>query len=241
MTSESQSVELHWQMTTCEKSVFKQVVRDVAPQVAVEVGTYKGGSLQVLHAMSQEVVSIDIDPSVGERLSPLFPRAQFRSGESAKVLPEVLREVTEAGRAIAFILIDGDHTRTGVQRDIESLLHWQPTCECVVLMHDSFNPECRAGICSADWQSSRFVHDVEVDYVPGIFHEVAFDTAAARTMWGGFARAVLRPTGRRGALEVKTSQQGLFEAVYKASSHRRKPVGSRIMRVVRRRLVGSGA
>ena len=86
-------------------------------------------------------------------------------------------------------------------------------------MHDAFNPDCRTGILSANWQNCPYVYELEIDYIPGIYHQEAYDTAAARTMWGGFACALLKPEPRQGNLVISQRQQGLFEAVLLHSSH----------------------
>jgi hypothetical protein len=88
-----------------------------------------------------------------------------------------------------------------------------------VLMHNAFNPDCRAGILSANWQGPPHVHEVEIDHIPGVYHQKAYDKAAARTMWGGFACALLKPEPRQGDLVISQRQQGLFEAVLLQSSH----------------------
>jgi hypothetical protein len=90
-------------------------------------------------------------------------------------------------------------------------------------MHDSFNPACREGMRSADWAGCSHVHSVELDYIPGVYHEQAYDTAAARTMWGGFACAIMEAEHRVGGLTVLESQRGLFEAVYRDSAHAPQP------------------
>lgn len=89
----------------------------------------------------------------------------------------------------------------------------------VVLMHDAFNPDCRSGILSANWQLRPHVHEVEIDYIPGVYHQQAYDTAAARTMCGGFACALLNPEPRHGDLVISQRQQHLFEAVFLQSTH----------------------
>ncbi len=210
---------LHWQMTTCEQMALQQILGSIRPQHAVEVGTYKGGSLQVLSALCGHVDSIDIDPSVPEVLGGLFSNVTFHTGNSAELLPAVLRDAASTTQHVIFVLIDGDHSSEGVRRDINALLSVPPNSEMVVLMHDAFNPDCRAGIISAGWHESPYVHDVEIDFIPGVYHHQAYDTAAARSMWGGFACALLKPEPRQGELVISQRQQGLFKAVFLQSSH----------------------
>jgi hypothetical protein len=214
-----QSLDLHSQMTTCEILALDKILEFLSPQRALEIGTYRGGSLRVLSRFCRHVDSIDIDPSIPVRLGHLFSNVTFHIGKSADLLPCVLRAASEACNPVGFVLIDGDHSSEGVRRDINALLSVPPSCEMVVLMHDAFNPDCRAGILSANWQLCPHVHDVEIDYIPGVYHQQAYDTAAARTMWGGFACALLKPEPRQGDLLISQRQQGLFEAVFLQSSH----------------------
>ncbi|HOY28435.1 MAG TPA: class I SAM-dependent methyltransferase [Flavobacteriales bacterium] len=209
---------LHWQMTNCERYALQDLLRRIRPSVSLEIGTYKGGSLQVISHFSRSVYSIDIDPTVPERLAGLFPNVQYRIGPSSEVLPTVLAECESAGVNIDMVLIDGDHSTAGVRKDIDTFLKFVPKSRCIVIMHDSFNPECREGIRTASWSASPYVHMVDLDFIPGIYHEHAYDTAPARSMWGGFACAVLEPVERKGPLEVRESQRGLFEAVRAAST-----------------------
>jgi hypothetical protein len=210
---------LHSQMTTCEMLSLHQILASLSPRRALEIGTYRGGSLQVLSRFCQHVESIDTDPSIPGDLGHLFANVTFHTGNSAEILPSALHAGSESSEPVDFVLIDGDHSTEGVRRDINAFLSVPPTCEVVVLMHDAFNPDCRAGILSANWQGSLYVHEVEIDYIPGVYHQHAYDTAAARTMWGGFACALLKPEPRKGDLVISQRQQGLFEAVLLQSSH----------------------
>lgn len=210
---------LHSQMTACEQMAIQHILSKLRPQRAVEGGTYKGGSLQVLAHYCKHVEAIDIDPSVAATLGHRFRNVTFHTGNSAELLPLILSSTAQGCDPVSFVLIDGDHSTEGVRRDINALLSVAPTTEMVVLMHDSFNPDCRAGIVSARWQKSPHVHEVEVDFIPGVYHQQAYDTAAARTMWGGFACALLKPEPRQGELVISKRQQGLFEALFQQSSH----------------------
>ena len=210
---------LHSQMTTCEWMTLQHILAGLQPKSAIEVGTYKGGSLQVLAHFCEHVASIDIDSSIADALAGRFANVTYYTGNSAELLPSVLRSYAQDREPVGFVLIDGDHSTEGVRCDINALLSVTPSCDLVVLMHDAFNPDCRAGILSANWQGSPHVHEVEIDFIPGVYHQQAYDTAAARTMWGGFACALLKPEPRQGDLVISQRQQGLFEAVLLQSSH----------------------
>lgn len=211
---------LHWQMTNCERFTLQDLLRRIKPDLAIEIGTYQGGSLQVISHFSRQVISIDIDTEVEKNLREKFSNVEYRCGKSYELLPNLLQELEDQERNIDFILIDGDHSTLGVQSDINAIIqNYKPRQRCVILMHDSFNPACRQGIKTASWGSSSYVQWVELDFVPGIYHYEAYDTAAAKTMRGGFACAILEPTPRQDQLIIRESQRGLFEAVYQNSSH----------------------
>jgi hypothetical protein len=188
----------------------------------------------VLSKFSKEVISIDIDEEVKSRLVGKFSNVVFYSGDSATLMPTILEQYSLNGRSVELVLIDGDHSAEGVRRDINALLQWQPKNRCLVLMHDSFNPACREGISAASWNSSPYVQSVDLDFVPGIYHQEAIDTAAPRTMWGGLALAIMTPEKRMGQLEIQASQQRLFDAVYVVSSHAPSSFRAKVATIVRR-------
>jgi hypothetical protein len=209
-----------------------QILRELKPSAALEIGTYKGGSLQAIAHYSRRVISVDIDPSVGIQLGNRFPTVDFRAGDSKTLLPHLVEELNK-GDGVDFVLIDGDHSTEGVRRDLECVLKLVPKRRMVVLVHDSFNPACREGMRTAPWEASPYVQEVELDLVPGSFIEDAYDTAAAATMWSGLAGAVLGPTPRSGGLQVKESQRAAFEAVKKVSVHAAPPQRSLVVRACR--------
>jgi len=211
--------DLHWQMTSCERFVFVGLLKRLQPKLSLEIGTYRGGSLQVLARYSESVISVDIDPGVATRLAGKFPNVEFHTEDSGRLLPDLVRKLNEQRRAVGVVLVDGSHSTEGVRRDIEALLELQPQQPMVFIMHDSFNPACREGMRQANWAKSPFVREVELDFTPGVYHHQAQETAEPRTMWGGFACAVLTPERRNGPLIVQESQLHLHQAVKRGSSH----------------------
>ena len=210
---------LHWQMTRCEKFGLASLLRAAQPEVAMEIGTYKGGSLQLISAHSEKAYSIDISPDPRDTLSDYFRNVEFLTGKSDLLVPEVLRQVRERGENLGFVLIDGDHSAPGVRSDIEAVLRHKPTTPVYVVIHDSFHPPCRKGILDASWQECPYVHYIEVDFIPGVYHLHAFDTAPPKSMFGGLAVALMRPEQRAHELTIHQSQKGLFETVLKHSCH----------------------
>lgn len=212
-----ESFSLPWAMRRPERVALIQLLNLVRPPVAIEIGTQRGGSLQVLVPRAGRVYSIDIDPSVAGSLQGRFPDVAFRTGDSATVLPEVLREIEARGEELGFVLIDGDHTGPGVLADIRAVLRHTPRRPVHVLMHDSFNPLCREGMLQAGWRACPHVHHVEIDFVGGIVVEQA--PPGRPDLWGGFGLAVLLPERRCGELVIHQSLQDLFDYLFRLSEY----------------------
>ena len=109
---------LHWQMTRCEKYAFSSLLQHANPEVAIEIGTYKGGSLQLISKAAKKVYSLDINSKSQEALMPQFNNVEFLSGDSQELLPHLLNRLQKENASLGFVLIDGDHSTDGVKADI---------------------------------------------------------------------------------------------------------------------------
>jgi len=202
---------LPWKMIRPERICLLHLLKQFEPELALEIGTYQGGSLQLLSRYSKEVWSIDIDSDAALNLGELFGNVSFRSGDSSVLLPDVIREINESDKHLGLVLIDGDHSEEGVRRDINSVLQLKPKGPVAIVMHDSFHPPVRAGIRSADWTRSPYVHYVEVDFVSGCF--TPGRTSINESMYCGFGFALMLPEERTKKLQVFESEWELFEII----------------------------
>lgn len=196
-----------WQMTDSERLAMTGLLHRHKPRMAIEIGTYRGGSLSLISQYAKNVISIDIDPAIPERYSH-FKNVRFITGYSQEVLPPLLDELERAGIAVDFVLIDGDHSAAGVKRDIELVISRIPLAPMFIMLHDGFNPECRRGMLEADWQSSAHVRWVDTDFIPGRVIEAGAGTGE---MWGGLGCAYLTPERRDGPLVVRTTAGGMWK------------------------------
>ena len=209
---------LEWNMTIQERAALVQLLDFVAPPVALEVGTNHGGSLQVIAPRAGRAYALDINPLVPEWLGAGlpqwlgagFPNVTFRIGDSREVLPRVLREIESRGEELGFVLIDGDHSGDSIRQDINALLRYTPRRPVYVLLHDSFNPECRAGMLAADWQACPHVHYLQLDFVGGLFVPMP----KGLEMWGGFGLALLLPQTRTGAFTPRQAGKPMFDVLH---------------------------
>jgi hypothetical protein len=209
---------IEWLMTVPERVALVQLLDFVKPPVALEIGTYRGGSLQVIAPRAGRVYALDINPQVPGWLGGRFPNVTFRIGDSKVVLPAVLREIEERGEELGFVLIDGDHTGEGVRHDVNAVLRYTPRRPVYVALHDSFNPDCRAGMLAADWQACPYAHYVQLDLAGGQFAP----SPRGLEMWGGLGLALLLPEKRAGALTIRHSSGTLFDTAYACSMHARE-------------------
>ncbi|MBI5153825.1 class I SAM-dependent methyltransferase, partial [Candidatus Poribacteria bacterium] len=97
-------------MTRCEKYAFSALLEAAKPDVAIEIGTYKGGSLQVISRKAKRVYSLDISPDCKATLGPQFPNVEFLTGDSPTLLPPLLERIKTNNESLGFVLIDGDHS-----------------------------------------------------------------------------------------------------------------------------------
>jgi hypothetical protein len=208
--------EPEWAMHDSEKMALLHVLRLSQPVVSLEIGTASGGSLRHIQERSQETYSIDIDPTVREKLGPRMPKVRFLTGDSPGLVRDLLGECQRKGAPINFILVDGDHTYKGVKADLDAILEYEPPAPLWILMHDSSNPGCRRGIEGANWAGNRYVHAVELDFVVGTLN--AHDNFLNQ-IWGGFALALLLPEARSHPFSISASSDHHFKVMYRHSIH----------------------
>ncbi len=206
---------LEWHMSRNERYAFIKLLEKVKPKVSIEIGCFKGGSLQVLSKFSKKVYTIDIDPNVQKSLGHKFDNVDFFIGKSSNMTPKILQKIKDNNEQLEFILIDGKHTPKGVQRDIEAFLSFKPIKPIFIVFHDSFNPSCRKGILRASYKDSPYVHSVEVDFISGVFNPGKL----FRQMWGGLALVIMKPQKRLEEIKISQCQKKLYNAIYWQSSH----------------------
>lgn len=174
---------LPWQMSRSEKYGLIGLVENLKPDYSLEIGTFRGGSLQVLSHYSNQVFSIDISAEPKRTLENRFQNVKFVVGQSIDVIKSTLEEIEEKGGKLNFVLIDGDHSRKGVYNDLKAVLDYPHQNNVTILMHDSYNPECRKGMKDIDFTKYNNIEYVELDYITGSF----WHNNNNREMWGGLA------------------------------------------------------
>ena len=137
------------------------------------------------------------------------------AGDSRDTLPRVLAKIEAAQEPLGFVSIDADHSREGIQRDIHSVLRYTPVKPLYIVMHDSFNPDCRNGMQEANRPANAHVHLLELDFVTGRVAQEEPD--GHRETWCVFGLAVLMPERRRGEVIIHANEALLFQAALRHS------------------------
>jgi hypothetical protein len=168
------------QMSFGERAALEGILAQLRPLLAIEIGTAEGGSLARIASYSEEVHSIDLthEPMVVAQQEHVV----LHTGPSQQILPELLAGFADAGRAVDFALVDGDHSYDGVAKDLRVLLQSSTTRRSVIFVHDSMNAEVRAGIESVGLDDYEKIVYYELDFVPGYIYR---EGLARHAVWGG--------------------------------------------------------
>ncbi len=95
-------------MTDAERSALAALLSELRPEYAIEIGTYKAGSLGIISKFCKQVYSLDVDPSIRDTFAERFLGVQFLVGKSDETLPPLLEKIQHLNEPLSFVLIDGD-------------------------------------------------------------------------------------------------------------------------------------
>jgi hypothetical protein len=180
--------EARSQMSFGERAALEGILANLRPSLAIEIGTAEGGTLARLASYSREVHSIDLSH---EELAITLPgNVALHAGDSAQILPELLRELGRSGQLVDFALVDGDHSFEGVAQDLRMLLDSPVTTSSTIVVHDTMNEEVRAGIESVGLGGYERVIYYELDLVPGYLYR---EGCARNSAWGGLGLILCGP------------------------------------------------
>ena len=207
--------EIEWQMSRAEKYCLIHLLENINPEYSIEIGTYKGGSLQVLSKYSKKVYSIDVDSEPKNKLQNLFKNVTFKVGKSHDIIHNVIKEIESKNGKLNFILVDGDHSKNGVKKDLECILSHNFKHPLTVILHDSFNPQCRLGMKSVEYKKYNFIEHIDLDYIHGCFSP----NKNYKEMWGGFAIISINPKIKKSSSKINQSQEMLYNTIYRNSIH----------------------
>jgi hypothetical protein len=181
-------------MSPSERIALVGLLELLRPERSLEIGYAYGGSTEQLSNYSGEVWTVDVNERVLE-CSTRFKNVKACHATSQEAFAGFLND----GRRFDFCLLDGDHTKQGASGDLRMAVQVAD----VIIMHDSANPECRAGYEEALGECDVYAN---LDWIDG---RIQVDGP-----WGGFGIAVpsLPRNAKYGITPVaKTSYQLILE------------------------------
>ncbi|MGV8108412.1 glycosyltransferase [Methanospirillum sp.] len=200
----------NWQMNHSERLAMIAILSRHKPRCSIEIRTFKGGSLSLISQYSHSVFSIDIDPTIPDKFG-YFNNVSFLTGDSSIILKLLFDELDREEIPVDFILIDGDHSAEGIKRDLETVLTYTPKKPLLIVMHDSFNPECRKGMLEVNWEKSPYVQWVDLDFIPGRIVET--EGPSHGEMWGGLGLVYMSPQIRESNVQVNISANQMYKLI----------------------------
>jgi hypothetical protein len=220
------------QMSFGERAALEGVLSQSKPRLAIEIGTYEGGSLRFLARHCAHVHTFDLYDLVADRSA--YANVTFHTGDSKLLLPELLRALDREGSEVDLALVDGDHSAEGVRQDLQILLDSPVTRSTLILLHDTMNEETRSGIERVGLAAHPKVIYHELDLVAGYeFAGGHFDGQ----MWGGLGvvlTGACPPAGYR-----ESSAQTRYREPYRLAHEGRRLAGE--LASARREAARSGA
>ena len=127
-----------------KQEVLRKYGQMYSLQILVETGTYQGDMVQACKRRFKRILSIELDPALCEAARKKFsrdPHVSIHQGDSAKILPELLAELSDPG----LFWLDGHYSggvtaqgdlSTPVIQEVEAILHHE-VGDHVILIDDA--------------------------------------------------------------------------------------------------------
>jgi len=159
-----------WLMSTREKLGLIGLLHCLKPKKVLELGYHRGGATKWLSELSEQVISVDVNEFVSNAPN-LFHNVEAWNCPTLEAASRIKKEKLFFDLAI----IDADHSRKAVSADINGIIEHSD----IILMHDSFNPDCRKGMVDA--LKKQDSHAYYLDFIPSVSKHDG--------LWGGLAIA----------------------------------------------------
>jgi hypothetical protein len=178
------------QMTFGERAALEGILSQLRPRLSIEIGTAEGGSLARIAKHTEHVHSFDL-------LRPKTPTMELEhvtlhTGDSHVLLPKLLDRLAAEGQNVDFVLVDGDHSADGVERDVRDLLGSDAIRHTVIVIHDTLNDEVRKGLTRIDCSAQPKVVYADLDFIGG---HLSLGGAFQHELWGGLGLLVVDDGG----------------------------------------------
>lgn len=161
-------------MSAREKLSLIGILELLRPESCLEFGYHRGGATKWLAKYCDSVITVDVNEFV-------MSAGQNHSNVTAWncSTEEAVKRIKENNHKFDFAIIDADHSRRAVARDLSGIIKQVD----VILMHDSSNPSCRKGML--DILTNQDSHAYNLDFITS---SIKYDG-----LWGGLGVAIRSP------------------------------------------------
>ena len=159
-----------WLMSAREKLGLIGLLFCLKPKKVLELGYHRGGATKWLAEFSEKVITVDVNEFVSDAPN-LFHNVEAWNCPTHQAASKIKKEKLFFDLAI----IDADHSRKATSADINGIIEHSD----IILMHDSFNPDCRKGMMDA--LKNQKSHAYYLDFIPSV--------SKSDGLWGGLAIA----------------------------------------------------
>lgn len=205
------SEEVLFQMSLVEKSSLVYLLNKLpSKKVGIEIGTYCGGSLNIISKYLDKVYSLDLNHECIDKNK--YSNVEWITGDSNLTLPELIENINNSEEEVNFILIDGNHEFQYVLNDINNILKLKPKGDIVLLIHDSWYIKSRRAIIESDLNSNPYVYYVNTDFCTG---DLMFVENKMQFM-GGFCLVLISSEQQKEFVKIKQSQDFMYLQVNRA-------------------------
>jgi hypothetical protein len=194
----------NWQMAPGERAAIEGLLSDLKPRLSIEIGTAQGGSLERIAAHSDEVHTFDLGAEVEQ---DAFPNVTFQRGDNHVLLPRLLARLEREGRNVDFVLVDADHTREGVRRDLEDLLASGAARRTYIVLHDTMNEDVARGLAAVDFDAHPKVVFVDLGFVA-----LRQAPRGLQEIWGGLGLVICDADATLGVVPERRDHDGSLPA-----------------------------
>jgi hypothetical protein len=159
---------IEWQTSCRERAFLLGMAALLHPKIALEIGVWYGGFTRHLIEYCEKLISID-------------PVNYYKSLPNEVYFLQITSDdffKQEESLQFDLIILDADHSTDCAYRDLKNCINHGK----FILMHDSFNPGCRAGYEKAICEMQGKIYYQNLDMVQGDIFEGA--------PWGGIGLVV---------------------------------------------------
>ena len=164
-------------MAPSERLAILGLLVTLKPKYTLEMGCADGGMTFWLSQNSGEVITVDRDPKVLE-----VAQALHNVTPLCMTTQEAGDLIETQGRHFNLTIIDADHSKEGVRRDLENAMRFSE----IIVLHDTYFPPCREGILAALVDKNVYF---DLELVPGRMQRDG--------LWGGLG--IVIPNSRQAA------------------------------------------